>query len=301
MAWVNDLEQRQAKLRTTVHQPMIADRLLRPSTSFPAFQERSPVRRTWIPVPGLLLVTMLILAVDLLQAQPPNQESLTEEFPGLTAKERSRIAKKEVEEAAADTAYRSIMDAAEDLFRQQRYEEALKAYQQARLKRPYNVYPKVKIHDLEGMIGARNAAATEPAVEPPAPVPPVPAIPVAAVPTASPRPPVQADPVVPAKATVPPAKPGPAAVATPSPAAPIKVANTDRPPVQKEALPVPKTDGLVERTYKEGNAHVIERTVTQEGRSAVYKRVIHPWGTIYHFRDGKSIDERVWKEAFGGD
>lgn len=279
---------------------MIADRLLRPSTSFPAFQERSPVRRTWIPVPGLLLVTMLILAVDLLQAQPPNQESLTEEFPGLTAKERSRIAKKEVEEAAADTAFRSIMVAAEDLFRQQRYEDALRAYQQARLKRPYNVYPKVKIHDLEGMIRARNAAAPEPAVEPPAPDPPVAAVPVAVVPDASPLPPVQADPVVPPKATVQPGKPAPAVVAPPTPVDPVKATNTDRPPVQKEALPVPKTDGLVERTYKEGNAHVIERTVTEDGRSAVYKRVIHPWGTIYHFRDGKSIDERVWKEAFGG-
>jgi hypothetical protein len=254
-----------------------------------------------VAAPVFLVASMLFLAVGSMQAQPPAQESLTEEFPGLTAKERSRIAKKEVEEAAADTAYQATMAAAEDLFRQQRYEEALKAYQQARLKRPYNVYPKVKIHDLEGMIGARNAAAPEPAVEPPAPVPPVPAIPVAVVPTASPRPPVQADPVVPPKATVPPAKPGPAAVATPSPAAPIKVANTDRLLVQKEALPVPKTDGLVERTYKEGNAHVIERTVTEEGRSTVYKRVIHPWGTIYHFRDGKAIDERVWKEAFGGD
>jgi hypothetical protein len=255
----------------------------------------------WVAAPVFMVASMLFLAVGSMQAQPPAQESLTEEFPGLTAKERSRIAKKEVEEAAADTAYQATMAAAEDLFRQQRYEDALGVFRQARLKRPYNVYPKVKIHDLEAMIRQRNAAAPEPVVEAPPPVLPHPVSPVSVVASPAPLPPVPADPIVPTQVPAPLVKPRPATLEPPTPAAPVNVAAKDKPAGRTEAVPMPRTDGLVERTYKEGNAHVIERTVTEEGRSTVYKRVIHPWGTIYHFRDGKAIDERVWKEAFGGD
>jgi hypothetical protein len=56
---------------------------------------------------------------------------------------------------------------------------------------------------------------------------------------------------------------------------------------------------MQEREYREGNAFVTERTVTANGRSIVYKRVVHAWAT-YHFEDGKPIDERVWRERFGG-
>jgi hypothetical protein len=56
---------------------------------------------------------------------------------------------------------------------------------------------------------------------------------------------------------------------------------------------------MQEREYREGNAFVTERTVTVDGRSTVYKRVVHAWAT-YHFEDGKPIDVRVWRERFGG-
>ena len=58
-------------------------------------------------------------------------------------------------------------------------------------------------------------------------------------------------------------------------------------------------DGIQERQYREGNAFVTERTVTEAGHSTVYRKVVHAWAT-YHFKDGKAIDERVWKERFGG-
>ncbi len=254
-----------------------------------------------------LLTIVVLFAALAVHAQPPAQESLTDDFPGLSAKERSRIAKKEVEEAAADTAFQAVMKASEVLFQQRRYEEALEGYRKARAARPYNVYPKVKIHDLEAMLSKRaEEAAASPAVVPtpvplaaPDPVPPAPA------PSApSPGPAVQQEPrpapapAAPAPVVERPKAPVPAERPTAAPVhAPASVPEPRATPVVEAP---PMQDGMVERTYKEGNAHVIERSLTVEGHTTVFKRVIHPWGGTYHFRDGKAIDERVWKEQFGG-
>ena len=51
--------------------------------------------------------------------------SLTKEFADLSAKERNRIAKKEQSEAENDVAYQAVMNTAEALFREKRFEESL--------------------------------------------------------------------------------------------------------------------------------------------------------------------------------
>lgn len=194
--------------------------------------------------------------------------SLTDEFKGLSAKERSRIAEREVKEAASDQAYQQVMAEGEAHFQAGRYEEALATFQRARAMRPYNVYPKVKIQDLEALLGAR--AAPEAAV----------------VPTATP-PPATAPPMGDQQAAPRPAAPPPA-----TGSAPVQVAPTEPGPPEWIAA------GGEERRYKEGNAFVIERTVREEGATVVYKRVQHPWGQVYHFRDGLAVDERVWRTRF---
>jgi len=250
-----------------------------------------------------LLAIVLLLGALGVHAQPPAQESLTDDFPGLSSKERTRIAKKEAEEAAADTAFQALMKASEALFQERRYEEALEGFRKARTARPYNVYPKVKIHDLETMLSkkAGETAVTptpvpDPVVVPdPAPIPSVPPAPEQNAPHTGPKP---VDPAAPTpsvarpKVEAPASRPVPAAVHVP-PSSPVEShpTHTEGPPTK---------DGMVERSYKEGNAYVIERSVTEDGRTTVFKRVIHPWGGTYHFRDGKAIDERVWKERFGG-
>src|SRR5690606_31017910 len=91
------------------------------------------------------------------------QGELTKDFSKLSAKERSRIAAHENLEAAADSGYQALMQQADLYFQAGEYETALEHYEQARTLRPYNVYPKVKIEDLQTMIRRRNAEQAAPA------------------------------------------------------------------------------------------------------------------------------------------
>ena len=270
----------------------------------------------------------LALWTCLLAAQPDN--SLTPEFSQLSAKERARIAKREQEEAAKDPQYQAVMAKAEDLFKQQQYDEALASFIEARNIRPYNVYPKVKIQDLQALIAKRDAKVVPPPVdtaktviveapkvaapppEPvkqPEPVPqPGPAIVSVAPPVEKPlpgsvkqpepvimsvAPPVE-KPLPEPKVEVPIERKGPAQprVVQPSRDA-VRVASV--PPEPKPVQP----DGMTERSYKEGRAVVLERQVVTDGKPVIYKKVTHPWGEPVHFKDGIAIPARVWHEAFG--
>lgn len=232
-----------------------------------------------------LLVRGVPLVLGLLCACPmPAQEqrgSLTDEFQGLSAKERSRIAEREVKEAAVDPAFQAVMAEAEAHFQAGRYPEALDTYRKARGMRPYNVYPKVKIQDLEALIAdsapAKAATGTAEAAAPVVPQPP------SAEPVRSANPPDAERVPLPAAE-----KRAGAEVATP---ATVRSA--------PEAVPAWKGEGGEERRYKEGQAYVIERTVLDDGRPVVYKRVQHPWGQVFHFRNGEAVDERIWRERFG--
>ncbi|HEY0977069.1 MAG TPA: hypothetical protein VGE21_06320 [Flavobacteriales bacterium] len=219
-------------------------------------------------------------------------ESLTDDFPKLSSKERSRIANKENREAQEDAAYQQEMQQAEAAFQAKHYEEALAGYERARALRPYNVYPKVKIEDLRVLLKQvpRSAEPTpavipEPAVEVPAAVPePAPMPPPASVPV-----PVVDTPGRPA--TNKPPAPTPALRSAPVAADPVPASSAVQ---DAELLP----DGIHERQYQQGRAYVVERTVMHQGEATVYKRVIHPAGQTFYFQDGRSVDERVWKERF---
>lgn len=237
------------------------------------------------------------------RAQDP---SLTKEFPNLSSKERSRIAAKETNEAAQDEVYQTVMREAEVAFQQGKYEEALAGYEKARTQRPYNVYPKVKIQDLQALLKRKEAE--QHAADPQPPPPNTSATPGNRVVDASP----------PALGTKPEAPPTPVATPpapqeSPKPAAAPKTtaAPAERPsstPVKaKEPAPLtrpreaPAADGAMEeRRYQQGQAFVIERTITVEGRRVIYKRVQHPFGQVYFFEDGVPVDERVWSTRFQG-
>ena len=61
---------------------------------------------------------------------------------------------------------------------------------------------------------------------------------------------------------------------------------------------MPQTLG--ERVFLEAGAVVTERTVMDDGRPTVYRRVVHPSGQVFTFKDGLSIPERMWRKWFGG-
>lgn len=248
-----------------------------------------------------LLAILCCLSALLLCAQPDS--SLTQDFKKLSAKERTRIAREEEQQAAQDTRFQAVMAEAEDLFRQARYEASLDKYKEARSLRPYNVYPKVKIQDLQALI-ARMAAEEEqsrvPEEAPPAPAPVVehpPAPPAPVVPTlVTPVP----------KPEVPATRPAPAPQEKPGSVAPAPApVERPRPRVEEERRPVaapqpgPADGEEYERILREGRAVVVERGVLREGRPVVFRKVTHPWGEVVHFRDGIAIPARVWNEEFG--
>jgi hypothetical protein len=238
------------------------------------------------PLRGPLRCASLLaaLAAALLGHAQGDKGSLTEQFPNMSAKERSRIATKENEEAQKDQTYQEVMQRAERAFQEGRYEEAIKQYEEARAMRPYNVYPKVKIEDLRALL-ARQAAGTDTVAE-------------------VEEHPVDPDPVVPQNTAVEPARPVPEPVKEPGPVVQGKPMPVPEPVLEKaatpagNAAPVKPADGVIEQRYREGQAFVVERAVTIEGRLVKYKRVYHPSGQTFYFEDGLSVDERVWKARF---
>ena len=249
--------------------------------------------------------------------QAQDEESLTQEFPELSAKERSRIAEREAAEAPRDEAFQAVMRTAEELFRSGRYEESLDRYLEARRMRPYNVFPKVKIQDLQALLakqaeeqGPADAAtgtlAPAPGVVVPAGVtePPEPG---AVVVTETPEPPIERAAEVTVVPSTPSSPPEEAKLAKePSPEVPrpkvvvppkARVPVTGTPGPDKEIGATP-AEGTEERRYREGRAEVLERRVTLGGQTTVYRMVRHPWGAVFHFKDGEAISATAWDQAF---
>lgn len=226
------------------------------------------------------------LALAVLSHGQGDKGSLTDQFPNMSAKERSRIAAKENEEAQKDATYQEVMQRAERAFQEGRYEEAIKGYEEARAMRPYNVYPKVKIEDLRALLARQNAKQDTASTVEDHPVDPDPGVPVSTTVTATTGP--APEPII---------APHPAEEAKTVPAAPEPVQEKSAPPIGNRTSVKP-ADGIIEQRYREGHAFVIERAVTIDGRLVKYKRVYHPYGQTFYFEDGLAVDERVWKARF---
>ncbi|MBK7382239.1 MAG: hypothetical protein IPI81_02730 [Flavobacteriales bacterium] len=245
------------------------------------------------PVRSLVLGFAVVLSGSSALAQ--SDTSLTREFKNLSAKERARIAKKEQVEAAADPRYQAVMAQAESRFQAKQYDEALESFKEARTLRPLNVYPKVKIQDLQVLIAKRDQALSEP----------LPPSVKGVAPLQGTSDVVRSDPHQTAVVethgpdTTQPRMTPPAHETRKDPAA----RSTTVAP-QKEPLSIqggtesPLPDGMEERTYVEGRAVVLERRLVRNGRLEVYRKVTHPWGQVVHFRDGIAISEREWSEVF---
>jgi hypothetical protein len=255
-----------------------------------------------------LLIISVLLHGTLCLAQ--RDSSLTQDFARLSAKERTRIAAKEQDEALKDAEFQRLMAEGERLFQLKRYDDALSEYKLARARRPYNVYPKVKIQDLEALIAKRDAESlpepvvaapgpaviTEPVINSKAPPVPDPSVVTASVPAREPVPvPVDVSPsVVPA--------PPPATIrkVDPAPSRPKAARNTQK---ETPIKPVREIDTghdhpMQERIFKEGRSVVVERVIAIEGRPVIFRKVTQPWGDVNYFREGIPISSEGWSSIF---
>ena len=247
-------------------------------------------------------IAFLVVALCVgLSVHAQDDENLARDFQKLSAKERARIAKEEQEAAQNDAAYQTVMVEAELHFRELRFEESMAKFKEARVLRPYNVYPKVKIKDLEALIAKRDAEeAVKQAEETPKANSTIQIEPVNAGKLVIDKSPVVivSDPV-PLPSTVP-KVPERVALSSKEPIPDPPVQRSAAVPVQQRKEPLvepvpPETEG--ERVYKEGRSVVVEVRLLQNGRLVVYRKVTHPWGGIDHFRDGSSIPDHVYNEA----
>ncbi len=235
------------------------------------------------PLPVRLAGVVVLCGLSAAVAAQGKKGALAKDFDKLPAKERTRIAAQETRESAEDTAYQAVMHRGDQAFQAGQYEAALAAFQEARKLRPYNVYPKVKIEDLQALFSKRAAEQTAPS--PPASAPEGTGTGEAVKPA---PPPVQHA-----------ASPAPALGAAPAPNAakpPPVAAPANHPPAAR--VKTTPSAALGERVYKEAGAVVTERTVEDDGKPVTYKKVVHPWGQTFYFKDGLSIPAGQWSARF---
>ncbi len=236
------------------------------------------------------------------------ERGLSDGFSRLSARERSRLAREESEASVKDTAFQATMARAEVHFQARRYEAAMADYERARGLRPLNVYPPVKIDDLRVLIAKRDAAfaqakADSAARSAPSPVPsmvPAPELALDERPVLEQAPARALEPEMTVTAEPSDPEPVPPAPSAPPPTRPVPgpvVRSAGQAPEPTE--PVAREPGIQEEQFKEGNAVVLQRTVTTATEVHVYRKVTHPWGRTFHFLDGLPVDERVWTDRFG--
>lgn len=232
-----------------------------------------------------------------------------DDFAELSSRERINLAEKEEKEAAHDAEFQGVMQKGHELFKEKHYLKAIHTYEEAQELRPYNVYPKVIIADIE--LSMKDTLQTLRAAE------------------------KNNLEQTPQKPKVKPEKEK--ETETPDRDEETKeeriekineweqdvrekrerqrareaekekqrqtadtrmdgdVKRLSAEDFQKElAEKYPR--GITETVSKEGNKTIVKRIVVAEGIGNEYKKVVHNWGGVFYFKNGDAVTERVWKQ-----
>lgn len=263
-------------------------------------------------------------------------ESLTDEFSSLSAKARTRLAKKEAAGSASDIPFQKLMSSADSLFQIGEYNASINVYEQARTRRPLNVHPKVKIQDLQALLDSEEGMNGElvgkedeipiqisdlnaPIQEEQIPgkvendsleekkpdtntiEETIPVIdPALTIPTTLKDP---GNALLNEQGKFPNKKIEAEVLSTPEDdSKPIKNATTKYESISPPSSTDPKVqeldleDSVEKEVYKEANAVITKLTVVRNGNLDIYKKVHHHWGFIFYFKNGSSITERMWAD-----
>lgn len=251
-------------------------------------------------------MTRFILSIFSLSILSITAVSGQEDFAQLSTKERINIAENEEKEASSDVAFQTIMQNGHELFKERHYLKAIRSYEQAQERRPYNVYPKVIIADIE--LSMKDTLETLRAAE-----------------KAETR--KEQIKKAPEK-TIQPEKDTPEPESEKERLEKLeKWENQERERMErerelekerKESQPA-KTqmegdvailstedfrkelgdrypNGVTEEVYTEGNKTITKRIIVSDGIGNEYKKVVHGWGGIFYFKNGEAVTERVWTQ-----
>jgi len=230
-----------------------------------------------------------------------------DEFSQLSTKKRISIAEKEEREAVKDQEFQSLMQTGHEYFKGKHYLKAIHSYEEAQDKRPYNVYPKVIISDIELSMKdtLETLRAAEKAEEQSNNLKKVRKQESVDEPKEKPDANVESEKERmkkqeewerrerarlererELKKEKEAAKPAEVKMAG-------DVAILSNEDFQKE-LGEKFPNGTTEEIYTEGNKTITKRIVVLNNLGNEYKKVVHNWGGVFYFKNGEAVTERVW-------
>ncbi len=249
-----------------------------------------------------IVILSFVLSFGSLLAQP--------DFAELSTKERISIAEDEELDAKRDEAFQQIMQSGHALFKEKHYLKAVHTYEKAREMRPYNVYPKVIIADIE--LSMKDTLATLRAAE-----------------AQEQQKTKEAEELKPEKPELDKNDPPKEIKETKEDRiekiddweaqerakrerererqkdheekTPKNLGSTGEVPILSEAdfqkdLASKYPSGVTEESFTEGNKQIVKRVIVKEGVGNEYRRVTHNWGGVFYFKNGEAVPERVWKK-----
>jgi hypothetical protein len=227
-----------------------------------------------------------------------------DDLKNMSTKDKIRIAETEKIEAATDSEFQQLMSEGHNLFSDKHYLKAIRSYEKAAEVRPYNVYPKVKIADIElsmkDTLEILRAAEKEELKRE----------------KTKPKKPEVAE----AKQKLPETKEETIErldnweekerrkleaqrrnektteeVAQPEPEQTGDIRKMSIEEYRKE-LAETYPGGITETVSEEGNKVITTRVVVRDGHGDEYKKVVHNWGGVFFFKNGDAVTERVWNQ-----
>jgi len=221
----------------------------------------------------------------------------------LSAKERIRVAENEKIEAATDIAFQQHMSDGHSYFSKKHYLKAIHSYQKAAEVRPFNVYPKVKISDIE--LSMKDTLELLRAAEKEKPEQPLIEQNRNETEKAEPKLPETPEETMTRldnweqkerekRKAEREKKEGrieePQLIRT----------TGDVPILTKEEYRIELgksyPNGITETISKEGNKTITTRIVVKSKTGDEYKKVEHEWGGIFYFKNGDAVTERTWEK-----
>lgn len=230
------------------------------------------------------------------------------DFSKMSAKERSEMAQKETFEAARDQAFLYLMDEGHHLFVKKSYLESIEKYEAAAQLRPRNVYPPVIIRDIELSMKDTLKLMRERQEE------------MESTPQVSQKKPKLPDRekimeefrkkeqerqkqvdeweqsqrrYMARERALKEDDDQEKRDLEDFSAQDIREASEEE--LQQE-LGEQYSDGVTQRSYDDGPRRITERVVVRKGIGNAYKRVEHPWGGKFYFKNGKPISEETWNQ-----
>jgi hypothetical protein len=223
------------------------------------------------------------------------------DFAQLSAKDRIKVAEQEEIDARRDADFQRIMQSGHEFFKEKHYLKAIHKYEEAQEKRPFNVYPKVIIADIElsmkdtlAVLRKAEQMESERTVQ-----------------KEIPKQEVKPEPEVESEAErqrrleewernerEKRAEERERQKELEKPA--TTVVEGDVPVISqdefREELGSKYPSGITEEITSEGNKTITKRVKVADGKGDEYKRVVHGWGGVFYFKNGDAVTERVWTQ-----